>query len=60
MSGQKMMFQIVFLAIGVMFSMFAFIFTLKVTDNPIIALLSMVAILAFWIGTLSVVFRVRF
>jgi len=56
----KPMFQIIFLAIGLVLSMSVYDFVLKSSENPFIAFLSMTVAMAFWIGTLTVVIKGKF
>lgn len=58
-AAERMMLRIVFLIVGVMFSLFTFDFVFNRTDNPVLAFLSLAVALAFWIGTLRVILRVQ-
>ena len=51
--GQRTMWKIVFLIVGVMFSWFTYELVLNSTDNAILAIIAMGLVLAFWIGTLT-------
>jgi hypothetical protein len=55
-----MLFNIVFLAFGVLFSWFTYDIVLRTTDNPFLAVISMIVVLAFWIGALTFAVTVIF
>jgi len=55
---RTVLLKIVFLMTGVLVAQTIFQTTLKSTENPMIAMLGYAATLAFWIGTLSVVWKI--
>jgi len=54
------MWRIVFLAFGVLFSWFTYDLVLRTSENPYLAALALVVVLAFWIGTLRVIIKGEF
>jgi len=60
MSAEKRMFRkIAFLGIGVLSALFIFDNVLNSTGDSSIAIIAFVSVLAFWIGTLKVIFKVK-
>lgn len=57
--GYYSFLRIIFLAIGAFMAYAISLGFWNTTQNPAIAIIAFVAVLAFWIGTLSVVFRWR-
>lgn len=56
---KRTMNDIVFLFFGAITGLLFFFIVWRATDNILLAFLAMVVVLAFWIGTLTVVFRGR-
>lgn len=57
---EKTLLKIMFLIVGVMFSWFTYKLVFDSTDNPMLAILAMGLVLAFWIGTLTVSIKGKF
>ena len=57
---EKMFLNIFFLLMGLILSLVTYTLVLGTTDNPIIAIISMTVVLAFWVGALTVSVRIRF
>jgi hypothetical protein len=59
MSVERTFMRTFFLLIGVVVSWITFDTILRRTENPLYALLALAFVLAFWIGALRVIVRVR-
>ena len=59
MPFSKILFSIMQLLIGVMVAVLVFNYVAGITQNEIIAFLSLVAVLVLWVGAFLIVFHVK-